>query len=289
MASDAFSHAIDNIEETSACFVAMPNKRLFTHIDPVLELKKHNTELSIARGRGSNQLKGGTNGYVFDTITGVQKERPNSRQRSKTPDIVSSAKKWSPRSDGASFNEHEFSKKVNFLSQPNAKPVVKQSKTKPKPAIASKEAETKSNLRTLELQVDGTIMDGKRRKSEPPHQLKQPVNSGNRPRFEFTGAESWKQTAGSRKRSLSVPPDPDQSLSISTIVKARSLAMKWRGKKGRMGRRHTVLPTITDDTAKFSLCANVKCSPQFEEVIKILQGDEEVEHADNSFKLLNLK
>lgn len=65
--------------------------------------------------------------------------------------------------------------------------------------------------------------------------------------------------------------------------------MKWRGNKGKQRRRNTILPTITDDSTKFSLCANVKRSPQFEEVIKLLEGDQNMDDAVGGFKLLQLK
>ena len=115
---------------------------------------------------------------------------------------------------------------------------------------------------------DGKTITAKRRQSETPEKLR-----GN----------------SSRKRSLSVPLDTKETYSISTIVKARSLAMKWRGNKGKQVRRNTVLPTITDDSTKFSLCANVKCSPQFEEVIKLLEGDQNMDDAVSGLKLLQLK
>lgn len=260
----------------------MPYKRSFTQVDPVLELTKHNTSPSITLGKVSKRVKGGTNGFVLETVTGVDKERPKSRERSKTPDIVSSATKWSR--GGSSLNDHDLSKKVNFSSQPHAKPAIHQLKTKPKPITASKEMENKPTVRTPELATDGTLANGKSRKSETPDKQKQRSQSE-------TPHPSLKhlQRVNSRNRSLSVPPDPGESFSISTIVKARSLAMRWRGKNLRMGRRHTVLPTITDDSTKFSLCANVKCSPQFEAVIKLLEVDEEVDDASRNFKLLNIK
>lgn len=281
MALSAFSYATDDIEGTCACFVAMPYKRLFTQADPVLGLQKYNTGSSNMRGKASNRPRDGRGGPIVETIAGIEKERPKSRERSKTLDIVS---KW--YRDGASLNDQDFSRKVNFSSQPNTRPVIHQSKTKPRNGAASKVLETESMGRTV-LYTDGTPTDGKRRKSEAPERLKQTTDSW-RSRTDFSEGVKG-PVSSTRKRPLSVPPDPGQKISISAIVKARNMAMKWRGKNGRMGRRHTVLPTIADDSTKFSLCANVKCSPQFEAVIKLLEGDEEVDDADKSFKLMSVK
>ena len=223
-------------------------------------------------------LQSDTTGFILDTLTaGTEKDRlARSRERSKTPDIVSSSIKWS-REGSSIRNNKDVSKKVNFssgFSQPAAKPVVYQSKAKSKPGAPYKDTESKSTGGTHELLTDDALTtNGKRRKSgvTPPDRLRVPTSS--------------------RNRSLSVPPDPGERYSISTIVKARSLAMKWRGKNARMGRRHTVtvLPTITDDSTKISLCANVKCSPQFEAVIKFLENDEDVADTSSSFNLLKIK
>lgn len=250
----------------------MPYNRLFVHIDPVLELRKHNMAPSVTRGKATKRLQNDTNGFV---LTGIEKERPKSRERatrSKTPEIVSStvsyhaSSKWN-RED-ANSNEYDSYRKVKFSS--NGKSGVSQAKTKAKVGSPSfkEQPEAKPTGRNLETVKDGTAMNAKRRQSETPERL-MPSNS--------------------RKRSLSMPPNPKESYSISSIVKARSLAMKWRGNKGRQGRRHTVLPTINDNSTKFSLCANVKCSPQFEEVIKLLEGDQDLDEAACSFKLLQLK
>lgn len=229
---------------------------------------------SITRGKATKRLQSEeTNGFV---LTGIEKERSKPRDRStrsKTPEIVSSSyhasSKWNR--EGSSLNEHESSRKVKFPS--NGKSGLYQSKAKARIGFpGSKELpDGKSTARTLEMLNAGTPISGKfikRRQSETPERL---------------------LGTSSRKRSLSMPPDTKESYSISTIVKARSLAMKWRGNKGRQGRRHTVLPTITDDSTKFSLCANVKCSPQFEEVIKLLEGDQDLDDAVGGFKLLQLK
>ena len=260
----------------------MPYKRLFTQVDPVLGLQKYNAGSSVTRGKASNRPKGARGGLIFETFAGEEKERPKSRENgSKTPDIVS---KW--YRDGSSSNDQDFSKKVNFSSQPSARAGIYQLKTKPRDRAASKVLETESIERT-ELHSDGATTERKRRKSEAPERSKQSTDSW-RSRTDFPERVKG-PVSSTRKRSLSVTPDYGQKISISTIVKARNMAMKWRGKNGRMGRRHTVLPAIADDSTKFSLCANVKCSPQFEAVIKLLEGGEEVDDADKSFKLMSVK
>ena len=258
----------------------MPYDRIFTQVDPVVELRKHNMVPSITRGKATKRLKSGTNGFV---LTGIEKDRPI-KSRSKTTDIVAASTvsynptttRWSR--EGSSLSEHNSSlKKVNFPSKLSAQlngkpPVISQSKANSCVGFPSRELEAKSNGRRIsEMLSDGTPISGRRRKSETPEKLLVRVNS--------------------RSRSLSVPPESKETYSISTIVKARSLAMKWRGKQTRrQGRRHTILPTITDDSTKFSLCAKVKCSPQFEEVIKLLEGDEDtMDAAVSGFKLLHLK
>lgn len=253
-----------------ACLMAMPYKRLFANVDPVLELKKHNTMHLITSGKASKRLKSGANEFVLEKYTGTKKDRPKSRERSKTPDIG----KWN-REDSNLNEHHNLSKKVNFspaFSRLYAKPVMNPSKTKSRTGAPSKGLDPKATGGKPDILTDGAFtLNSRGRKSgeTPPDRLQASVKS--------------------RRRSLSVPPDPGEKFSISTIVKARSLAMKWRGKNGRMGRRHTVLPTITDDSTKFSLCANVKCSPQFEAVIKILQDDpEDVDDTLKSFELLKI-
>ena len=253
-----------------ACLMAMPHKRLFANVDPVLELKKHNTTPLITSGKASKRLKSGANEFVLEKYTGTKKDRPKSRQRSKTPDIG----KWN-RED-SNLNDHNLSKKVNFspaFSQSYAKPVMNPSKTKSRTEVPSKRIDPKATGGTPDILTDGAFTTNSRARK-----------SGETP------PDRPQASVKSRRRSLSVPPDPGEKYSISTIVKARSLAMKWRGKNGRMGRRHTVLPTITDDSTKFSLCANVKCSPQFEAVIKILQDDnpEDVDDTLKSFELLKI-
>lgn len=248
----------------------MPHTGVFTEVDPVLELRRYNMAPSITRGKGTNRLKSGTGRSV---LTEIEKERPKSRERSNTPDFVASTpgyhvtKKWSR--EGSNLSEHYSSKKVNFssklsqLSQSNGKPKIRGKVG----VLSSKDKQSKPTGRALEMITDKIPISGKRRKSETPALL----------------------MVTSRNRSSSVPPVSKETYSISTIVKARSLAMKWRGRQSRQGRRHTILPTIADDTAKFSLCANVKCSPQFEEVIKLLEGDQGVEDAVSGITSLQLK
>ena len=205
-------------------------------------------------------------------LTGIEKETSRLRERntrSKTPEISSltvrypSTSKWNR--EGSTLSES--SRKVKFPS--NGKWGINHSKAKGKIGLPSKDQpETRTTRKTLEMLKDGKTITTKRRQSETPEKLR-----GN----------------SSRKRSLSVPLDTKETYSISTIVKARSLAMKWRGNKGKQVRRNTMLPTIADDSTKFSLCANVKCSPQFEEVIKLLEGDQNMDDAVSGLKLLQLK
>ena len=247
-----------------ACLMAMPYKRLFVNVDPVLELKKHNTTPLITRGKASKRLKNGANEFVLEKYTGTKKDRPKPRERSKTPDIG----KWN-RED-SNLNDHNLSKKVlNFspaFLQSYAKPVMNPSKSRTEAPY--KWVDPKATGGTPNVSTDGAYTSNGRGET-PPDKLQASVKS--------------------RRRSLSLPPDPGEKYSISTIVKARSLAMKWRGKNGRVRRRNTVLPTITDDSTKFSLCANVKCSPQFEAVVKILQDDaDDVDDTLKSFELLKI-
>lgn len=256
---------------------AMPYSRLFTQVDPVVELRKHNMAPTITREKSTKRLQSNTTGMVW---TGVEKETSKLRERSsrsKNPEISSSTVRYPSSSkwnrEGSTLGE--YSRKVKFpsnFSQQKGKWGIYQSKAKGKIGLPSKDQpETKTTWKTLQMLKDATTITAKRRQSgqsETPEKLR--VNS-------------------SRKRSLSVPLNGRETYSISTIVKARSLAMKWRGNKGRQGRRHTMLPTITDDSTKFSLCANVKRSPQFEEVVKLLEGDQNIDDAVSGFKLLQLK
>ena len=252
----------------------MPYNRIFTQVDPVVELRKHNMAPAIAREKAAKRLQSGTTRMA---LTGIEKETSRLRERgsrSKTPEISSSTVRYPSSSkwnrEGSTLSES--SRKVKFpsnFSQQNGKWGLYQPNAKGKIGLPSKEQpEFKTPEKTLEMLKDGTSITAKRRQTDTPEKLW--VNS-------------------SRKRSLSVPQDAKETYSISTIVKARSLAMKWRGKKEKQGRRNTMLPTITDDSTKFSLCANVKRSPQFEEVIKLLEGDQSMDDAVSGFKLLQLK
>lgn len=230
---------------------------------------------SMTHGKGTNRIKSAKNESI---MTGIGKERLKSRERSKTLDVVPSiagyhvTKHWSR--EGSSLIEQYSSKKVNFSSKPlqlsrsNAKPGISSSKSRGKVGdISAKVKPTKPSEQAIEMIKGKLPTAGKRRGSETPSLL----------------------MVTSRKRSLSIPSDAKEHYSITTIVKARSLAMKWRGRQGKQSRRQTILPTITDNTSKFSLCANVKCSPQFEEVIKLLEGDHNVEDAVSDMKSLQLK
>lgn len=260
----------------------MPHKRLFTSVDPVVELNEHMHSTAIVREKVLNRPKQDTNGFVLET--GEENEKPISRQSSKSTDILAfSAKRWIR---DRSSDDRDILKKVNFSSQPNAKQVFYQLKTKQTPEATSKEFEKTKPTRRTEL-IYGKTISSKSRKRETAETLKQSLDLSPAP-LDFP-KKLLQEGASPRFRSVSVPPDSGQTHSISTIVKARTMAMKWRGKTGRMGRRHTVLPTLADDSTKISLCANVKCSPQFEEVIKLLEDDEEVDDANKSLQLLNLK
>ena len=251
----------------------MPYNHLFTQVDPVVELRKHNMAPAITHEKATKRLQSGTTRVA---LTHFENEKSNLRERStrsKTPEIslstvrYPSSSKWNR--EGSTLSES--SRKVKFpsnFSQQNGKWGIYQSKAKGKIGLPSKDQplETKKTGKTLEMFKDGTKITAKRRQGETPEKL--PVNS---------------------KRSLSVPLDANETYSISTIVKARSLAMKWRGNKGKQARRNTMLPTITDDSTKFSLCANVKRSPQFEEVIKLLEDDQNMDDAVSDFKVLQLK
>lgn len=253
----------------------MPYNCTFTQVDPVVELRKHNMAPTMIREKATKRLQSGTTRMAltyFENATSRVRERST---RSKTPEISSSTVRYPSSSklnrEGSTFSES--SRKVKFpsnFSQQNGKWDIYQSKAKGKIGLPSKDQpETKTTGKPLEMLKDGTTISAKRRQGETLEKLR--VNS-------------------SRKRSLSVPLDAKETYSISTIVKARSLAMKWRGNKGlKQGRRNTILPTITDDSTKFSLCANVKRSPQFEEVIKLLEGDQDMDDAVSAFKLLQLK
>lgn len=252
----------------------MPYNRTFTPVDPVVELRKHNMAPTITSEKATKRLQSGTTRLALTHFENESSRVRERSTRSKTPEISSStvrhpsSSKWNR--EGSLPNES--SRKVKFpsnFSQQNGKLGIYQSKAKGKIGLPSKDQpETKTTEKTLEMLKDGTTTTVKRRQGETLEKLR--ANS-------------------SRKRSLSVPLDAKETYSISTIVKARSLAMKWRGKKEKRGRRNTILPTITDDSVKFSLCANVKRSPQFEEVIKLLEDDQNTDDTASTFKLLQLK
>lgn len=252
----------------------MPYNRIFTQVDPVVELRKHNMAPTITHEKATKRLQSGTTRMA---LTHFENEKSRLRERStrsKTPEISSSTVRYPSSSkwnrEGSTLSES--SRKVKFpsnFSQQNVKRGIYQSKAKGKIGLPYKDQpETKTTEKTLKMLKDGTTITARRRQGEMLEKLR--VNS-------------------SRKRSLSVPLDAKETYSISTIVKARSLAMKWRGNKGKPARKNTMLPTITDDSTKFSLCANVKRSPQFEEVIKLLEDDPNMDDAVSDFKVLQLK
>lgn len=249
----------------------MPYNRTFTQVDPVVELRKHNMAPAITREKATKRLQSSTTRIA---LAGNEREKSRLRERiirSKTPEVSSSTMRYtlSSKWNRESSTLTEASRKVQFpsnFSNQNRKWGLNQSKAKGKVGLPLKDQPTAG--KSLEMLKEGRAITAKRSQSEIPEKLR--VNS-------------------SRKRSLSVSLDAKETYSISTIVKARSLAMKWRGNKGKQGRRNTILPTITDDSTKFSLCANVKRSPQFEEVVKLLEDDQNMDDAVCGFKLLQLK
>lgn len=257
----------------------MPHNRLFVHVDPILELRKQNTTISITPGKAATRPKDGTYGFLSERV--VRKaENQSSRQRSRTVDSISSATRWNR--DSQSLNDHVFSKKVNATLQPNAKRFVYTPKTKPK-FLATQETKS-TGPKDFK---DGVIESSKMRQGESHERLKQQVDAW---RSRLESPERVTEPVEFRSTSNPFTPGPGSKYSISAIVKARTMAMKWRGKKEKKGlRRNTIMPTITDDSTKISLCANVKCSPQFEAVIKLLQNDEDVDCADSSVGLPSLK
>lgn len=260
----------------------MPQNRLFAHIDPILELRKHNTAISITPGKASHRSKGGSRGIFSETVA-KKAERFDSRQRRETIDSVSAATRGN--CVGRSLNDQAFSKNVNSSSRPEAKRFFYTPKTKPKLLAGAKLSETKPTAGT-DFKDAGIIESSKKSATEATGRLKQQVDAW-RSRLEFP--EKLPKPIDSWSSSPRIASGIEAKYSISTIVKARSMAMKWRGKKARVEiRRNTIMPTITDDSTKISLCANVRCSPQFEAVIKLLEGEEDVDDTNNNFGLPSL-
>lgn len=260
----------------------MPQNRLFAHIDPILELRKHNTAISITPGKASHRSKGGSRGIFSETVA-KKAERFDSRQRRETIDSVSAATRGN--CVGRSLNDQAFSKNVNSSSRPEAKRFVYTPKTKPKLLAGARLSETKPTAGT-DFKDAGIIESSKKSATEATGRLKQQVDAW-RSRLEFP--EKLPKPIDSWSSSPRIASGIEAKYSISTIVKARSMAMKWRGKKARVEiRRNTIMPTITDDSTKISLCANVRCSPQFEAVIKLLEGEEDVDDTNNNFGLPSL-
>lgn len=260
----------------------MPHNRLFAHIDPILELRKHNTAISITPGKASDRSKGGSRGFFSETVA-KKPERFDSRQRRETLDSVSAATRGN--CVGRSLNDQVFSKNVNSSSRPEAKRFVYTPKTKPKLLAGAKLSETKPTAGT-DFKDAGIIESSKKCATEATGRLKQQVDAW-RSRLELP--EKLPKPIDSWSSSPRISSGFEAKYSISTIVKARSMAMKWRGKKARVEiRRNTIMPTIADDSTKISLCANVKCSPQFEAVIKLLEGEEDVDDTNNNFGLPSL-
>lgn len=119
------------------------------------------------------------------------------------------------------------------------------------------------------------------------------ILSKGRPSVDITRRSSVTNIKKQPSRSYSIPSDDLNS--IYSIVKARSLALKWYrnglnggvGKAARLRRKQSVaLPTIMDDKKNISLC-KAKCSPQFAQVVHLLQ--DEVDKIEDDLQVLSIE
>lgn len=153
---------------------------------------------------------------------------------------------------------------------------------------------TRKRSRSLlpnQAKVSFNTVSTSQRSNKDTQRINYKLLSKGRPSIDITAASTVPKTT--QARSFSIPGDDLNS--IYSIVKARSLALKWyrnggggiNGKMTRARRKKSVaLPTIMDEKTNISLC-KAKCSPQFEQVVHLLR--DEVDNIEDDIQVLSLE
>ena len=256
----------------------------FVYSNPVLELKKQGTPQAMS-GKDSGLRKRDSDWPLVEALL-AEENKPKTngtRERSKTQKSIATtfvSNSVIRSREDTKLGDDRFLKKRNFVrnsssSTLTAKLVISQSATRPEVSFTNRDRKANASRRILEscsaekMDDDLTALYN-RRKSETASKPNLPDS-----------------------RKLSISRVATENYSIASIVKARSLAMKWYGKsdmaeKRKQRKGQNALPTINDNSTKLSLCAKVQCSPQFAEVIKLL-GEDAVADTTGNVRVLKLK
>lgn len=276
----------------------MPNNRLFTVYDSNLE--RSQSDLASRLFIPPNDEKKSTRlSSLFEsleiqesgtqTITGMaQQKQIIRRPRSQTlPDITTQ------RRDSTKRIETPGSL-ITKTPLRLTRSLELDSRLKNEPKAASPVRKRSRSLHPNQAKVSfDTALTSRRSSMKESQKFTYKLLSKERPSIDITSADhSGSNTA--KSRSFSIPNGDMNSNSIYSIVKARSLALKWYrnngGSKGVMTRarrkRSVPLPTIMDEKKNISLC-KAKCSPQFEQVVHWLR--DEVDNIEDDIQVLSLE
>lgn len=272
----------------------MPNNPLFTVYGSNLERSKSDLETRLfipandakTSTRLSSLLGSSTTQESkTHTIQMAQQRQSLRRPRSQTlPDITTQRRNSATRTETVGDVKNKIPLRLT-------KSLELDSRHQPEKKATSPVRKRSRSLHTNQAKV--SFNTSQRSSTKESQKFNYKLLSKAQPSIDVTAA-SQSVTDATKLRSLSVPNEDLNANSIYSIVKARSLALKWyrngaggAGKMARAKRKRSVpLPTIMDEKTNISLC-KAKCSPQFEQVVHWLR--DEVDNIEDDIQVLSLE
>lgn len=270
----------------------MPNKHLFTDKNPPEIKSEENSTLFIH----IQHLKTNATLIVDDTVN-IQNRRSDLRQemalerhatrrpRSQTLPNISSTQSRQCTKRIESTGSTRIKKQLRLTKSLDFEPQYRKTTKSPSRRRARSEVQN-SNNKTVSFE-DKKLLQRSIRNTQSLN------NSGVSKGRLAEDNTSDISALDAKSRSFSMT-NGEELQSIYSIVKARSLALKWY-RRGSMTGRHIMrkrkketasLPTIIDDKRNISLC-KAKCSPQFAQVVHLLQ--DEVDLVENDLQVLSIE
>lgn len=248
----------------------MPNRHVFTVCDPLAELKKHHANVVIPQ-------------YTMA-------ERPRfRRQRSQTVPSIGNVQL---KNSSSTTSSNQAIVRHTAVRQTRSLEFTIPNKTRPRPYARGSFQYGGHHTVSFSGNVPETNQvtkgfNGHRRQSLSHSKVSTADLPIRRTSKEETAAIGTRHT-----KSKSIPSD--EKSSIYSIVKARSLALKWYRGNNKITtkpkrKKSEPLPTINDKET-ISLC-QAKCSPQFAEAMDLLQNDNNtsLEDIEGELSVLCLK
>ncbi|XP_032232966.2 uncharacterized protein LOC116615456 [Nematostella vectensis] len=258
---------------------------MFTQDDLITELKLHNKSVLLVGEKNTTQGKTGLRlaqlEMDFKTSNVSAPRFRIRRQRSRTLPLIEDVSV----NGGAAVKKKpvRLTKSLNFLDENEARRSHTSRRRTYTSGAISKDVTFSKNMTARALASSSTSSMMEKTRDSRLYDRRHTLISSKRNSLDVPHERKSSIGFGSRK-SIS---NGDRN-ALFTIVKARSLALKWYGGGSRKERRKApskVLPTI-GDTAKISLC-KAKCSPQFAEVVQHLQND--TEDLEEKLEILSLE